>query len=148
MDGMTSMSYDGRICQFNFAVTSPYMVQKGISLSSSEDDINTLKRFLDINGNSVLDGAQLVPIDTFSTIDVKGVLQSTFDAYQSRASEYVNDVSNDIAASSSFVKKVPGQEIYLGIETMTIAATTIEKPFNEGKPTTILVDNGADVIIE
>ena len=148
MDGMKSLSYDGRICQFNFAVTSPYMVQKWISLSSTEDDIDTLKRFLDINGDNVLDGAQLVPIDTFSTVDARSVLQTSFDAYQSRASEYVNDVSNDVAASSILVKKVPGQEIYLATDRVTIASTSSEKPFNDGKATTILVDNGADVVIE
>jgi len=34
--------YDGRVCQFNFPVTTPYVIQKGASLSSVADDIDKL----------------------------------------------------------------------------------------------------------
>ncbi len=144
---MQSFSYDGRICQYNFAVTSPYMMQKGISLSSTPDDIRTLGRFLDIDGDSVLAGADLEPLDTLSTVDARKELQEAFDEYVLKASDGVTDITNDIAAIGINIKRVPSQEIYYTNEDVVIEAGNPSKPFNKGRPTTLLVDDGATVEI-
>jgi hypothetical protein len=37
------------VCQFNFAVTTPYLIQKGTALSSLPDDMQKLKKFMRVD---------------------------------------------------------------------------------------------------
>lgn len=151
-DGQTmslqNKRYDNRVCQYNIAVTTPYMMQQGITLSSAPDDIAKLWRFLDIDGNSVLDNALLEPIANKNTTDIEGELREIFDDVKWRAVQNVTDVTNDLAKASSFVKKVPADEIYYVQDDITIDAWSASDPFNDGKPTTVLVEGPYKVDIE
>jgi hypothetical protein len=51
-DGQTfsisSDSYEDRVCQYNFAITTPYAIQKGVGLSSFSDDQDILSKFFSV----------------------------------------------------------------------------------------------------
>lgn len=50
-----TQEYAQRVCQYNFAVTTPYFIQKGASLSSEGDDKQKLGNFRKLDGRTILD---------------------------------------------------------------------------------------------
>lgn len=80
-----NQSYDGRVCQFNFAVTTPYLMQKGATFSSLVDDQQTLQRFLRFDGRGILDFGSVDFLTKPSTITAFDSIKQMVDESRVRA---------------------------------------------------------------
>jgi hypothetical protein len=150
MEGIKNFSYrreESRVCQYNVAVTTPYMVQKGVVLSSLPDDIVKLEDFQDISGEHILEGASLTPIYARTSNDTAEILKETFDTYTIKADDQVMNVTKDTSKLALIVHKVPAQEIYYIDADIVLDYQDAEKPFNGGVPTTLLVDGNRTITI-
>lgn len=133
-----------RVCQYNFAITSPYLIQKGVSFSTFADDTKKLSSFRQMrNQETLLAGLRFKEV-TLSKSETTNVLQSLITTYRSRATEIVTDLSR-LSMDGTRLKKVNTSEIYMTTDTLTI--DTQGKTFNGGKATTLLVDGAVHINI-
>jgi Domain of unknown function DUF11 len=128
---ITSDRYEDRVCQYNFAVTTPYAIQKGVGLSSFSDDKDILSKFFSLGGTQLLQGISFDPITTKSRTDVALLLQPLLDRYDTQATQQVVD------ATSMFkgMRKVPGQEIYVTDHNFILDT---RDPINTNKATVLI----------
>jgi hypothetical protein len=128
---MKKQSFDDRVCQYNFAVTTPYAIQKGASLSSFTDDISILKNFMAMGNKELLQGITFNPLASKSTTDIYTLLQPFVDRYSKQATQTVVDANNFFQS----LKKVPGQEIYITDKNFVFEQV---RNINNGKPTVLI----------
>ncbi len=139
-------TYEWRVCQFNFAVTTPYFIQKGTALSSLQDDKKTLESFRRIDWRTILEMSNIETIDKKSDssafADMKeNVYKQAFKAVQSVT------VSNPLWAIDPSFKKIPTQEVYVIKKWFTLTHYG-KKPFNDWKPTTIVLQWPGEIVIK
>lgn len=140
-------SYEGRVCQYNFAVTTPYFIQKWTSLSSFVDDVTTLEKFLRVDWKkSILDMSKITLLEKTSSSDAYATMKKTVYKEADKAVQSLT-VEHPLWALTSWFKKVPNQEIYSVDNWFTIRHRSKSKQFNEGKPTTIIVKGAVEVTI-
>ncbi len=136
-------TYDGRVCQYNFAVTTPYMMQKGSSLSSFEDDLTVLGDFHFLDGRPILGRDELRTI----TFLQKTSTTNAFDTIQTQTYKEISTVVNPIEKTHPFarfvqdvndIRKAPAKELYV-IDADATIEYTLSSDLNSGKPTTLIV---------
>lgn len=136
---MTTKTYAWRVCQFNFAVTAPYMMQKWSVLSSLEDDRDVLQSFHQLDWKSILDrrGEKINFLTKTSNHDTfEKVKKFAYEALGQVVS--VVDATHPLALLAPGIKKSPREEIYLAESNVNITHTSAIW-LNRGKATTIIV---------
>jgi uncharacterized repeat protein (TIGR01451 family) len=131
--------HNGRVCQFNFAITAPYMMQKWSALSSLEDDRDVLQSFRLLDGKSILDrkGEKINFLKkTANPNTFEQVKKFAYDALDQVVSKI--DATHPLALIAPVVKKSPSEEIYL-VEWNVKIQHTSTIWLNRGKATTIIV---------
>lgn len=130
-------SYDETICEYNFTVSRPYLMQEGWLLSSNATD--SLNNFYGFSSNA---GTQ--SILTQYSIKLQNVWLNEFVWSQN-----INYLMDDFAKKYTLLAveninlgantlKVPGKEIYIFKGNYTYN----ESSFTSGKPKTIIVSEG------
>jgi cysteine-rich repeat protein len=137
-------AYEWRVCQFNFAVTTPYLIQKGTSLSSFSDDVQRLRKFLRIDGRSVLNVSSISLLEQTTRSDMFATMKKSVYAAANKAVQAV-DVAHPLGSMNSGFKKVPNQELYVIDTGFILRHTGKITPFNNWKPTTIIVRGAVEV---
>lgn len=100
------------MCQFNFAVTTPYLIQKGTALSSLPDDKQKLTNFRRIDGRTILQVSDITLLEQTSSSDMFATMRKTVYAEADKAVQSLN-VAHPIGMLDSGFRKVPNQEIYV-----------------------------------
>jgi hypothetical protein len=134
------------VCQFNFAVTAPYLIQKGAALSSLPDDLKKLKKFRRIDGRTILDVSDITLLEQTSSSDTFATMKKTVYAAADKAIQSL-DVAHPVGMLDSGFRKVPNQELYVIDNGFTFRHTSKSTAFNAGKPTTIIVRGAVSVKI-
>lgn len=130
-------TYANRVCQFNFAVTTPYMIQKWTTMSSLVDDKTTLQKFYYIDGKKVLDNVEMQFIENVSTTTSFDEIKKLVYGYEYKAVQNL-PASHVLSFVHPSLKKVPNEEIYFIDQDITLEQKGSNK-FNNGKPVTIIV---------
>jgi uncharacterized repeat protein (TIGR01451 family) len=131
--------HNGRVCQFNFAITAPYMMQKWSVLSSLEDDRDVLQSFHLLDWKSILD-RRWEKINflkkTANANTFEQVKKFAYDALDQVVSKI--DATHPLALIAPVVKKSPREEIYL-VESNVNFTHTSSIWLNRWKATTVIV---------
>ncbi|MDR0369987.1 MAG: hypothetical protein LBH96_05870 [Candidatus Peribacteria bacterium] len=109
-----------RVCEVNFSVTEPYILQKTPSgtISKTTEDLSTYHMYAD--GTKTFDGYikdSLVNSSDYS--DVKGRAKQAFDNFYNKYQKLAVKVEGTMFGSTT-VKKVPGKNIYFVEGDLTI----------------------------
>ena len=137
---LVAHTYEWRVCQFNFAITAPYMMQKWSSLSSLADDRSVLERFRLLDWSPILGSIDAEHINFLT----KKSNTNTFAEIKKIAYEQLKTVvskvepTHPLAPLTSVVRKSPSQEVYM-VESDAIIEHTSPLPFNRWKATTLIV---------
>lgn len=103
-------SYDGTVCEMNFAVTRPYLLQRWTNISTLNNDV--LSNFLKINWDPILSPSELknITVSNYSWgKDVEFILNDFISKYEKLAVK----TSNFDSLWLYNLKKVPDKEIYI-----------------------------------
>jgi hypothetical protein len=133
-----NQSYAWRVCQFNFAVTTPYLIQKWNALSSLPDDKQKLTNFRRVDGRTILDVSDIILMEQTSSSDMFAEMRKTVYAAADKAIQSL-DVAHPVGMLDSGFRKVPNQELYVIDNGFTFRHASKNTSFNSGKPTTIIV---------
>lgn len=134
-------SYDGTVCEMNFAVTRPYLLQRWTNISTVNNDV--LSNFFKINWDPILSPSELknITVSTYSWWkDVEFILNDFISKYEKLA---VKTTNFDVLWLYN-LKKVPDKEIYIidaWWETIDLNSDSIVST-----PATLIVKNWSLVI--
>jgi hypothetical protein len=118
-----------RVCEVNFSVTSPYILQKTPSgtINATTTDLNKFYMYADgtTTFNSYLTNVLVAAQNYNDTTQVKTAMESFIAKYSTLA------VAVKSSTLPSGMQKVPGKEVYFikGDLTLTNADTLFSKPF-------------------
>ncbi len=133
----TNWSYDNTICEMNFAVTRPYLLQRWSTLSTVNNDV--LANFYAINGTPIVPASQLQNITVSSYNwweNLSYILSDFISKYEKLAVKPEWSVDMNIMVD---VKKVPDKDIY--IMDAWWKTIQIKSNANLSKPSTLIVKN-------
>lgn len=112
-----------RVCQIDFAVTEPYLMQKGVVTSQTNTNLSSYK---------LLNGGPLFPLNTQT--DVNQITTSNYGTLTNRLKQLTEDLiakyeRTAVSASVGGVtaKKVPSQHIYILDGNQTIDGSSLPK---------------------
>ena len=136
--------YD-RICQYNFVVTKPYMIQKWSTVSTTLDsNLDDFYAFDDVGTNifRMFQGNTTSIASFTNSANLTYIREKFVNKYLKLAVKY--DMSSQMQGKTSYgsIAKVPGKEIYVFDGKDKRAQITIRNLSNMAKPYTIIVKNG------
>ncbi len=138
----TPDSYDERVCQYNFSVTHPYLLQKSVTNSSTIDDIKILDRFYDFAGRRLLADINFTPIQRSNSSDILAKIDTIMKQYSDTATILVRDAGHPLFG----YRKAANRELYIMDATTWTIDTTLS--FNRGKTTIVYAPNATDIMIK
>lgn len=137
-----------RVCQTNFSVTRPYMMQRWVTSSTTNDPLSD---FYNLNGSGILDALDMNKLQKISLSSYDGgtamkSLTTTFvDKYTKlgqivtpSAGLFVYSVGSTQLTAPTNVKKVPGQLMWI----VTVPANwylLVDEKFIQANPFTLIV---------
>lgn len=148
-DNEKESSVTDNVCETNFTITKPYLVQKsafGITPKVANID---LEDFYDIDGKNIITRTDLSDIMLLDANDYAGdndVINLMIDGFVSSAERLAVDTKRPPGLEWQWVtaKKVPNKDIYILLGGTSV---TLKKNANVTKPFTLIVKD-ADLIIE
>ena len=146
------------VCETNFTVTKPYLVQKSAFGVTPKATTIDLEDFYDINGDPLIDRTDLRDVMILDENDYAGetsvvdYLMDSFIAKMERLSVSIatNSLPSTLRNAWVSVKKVPSQDIYILQGNWTPIAlkpsASFSKPFTIiVKDTTLIIEGNVDV---
>jgi len=143
-----------RVCEVNFAVTRPYLVQKSAFSNTPQTTTINLSNFYAMNGSPISSLTDLSSIMVLNesqyTINPNtNLLMHNFVSKYKQLAVVVNDPAiNALFSNAGQIKvsKVPGQQIYI-FESQGATRITLKEMAAFTKPFTMIVD-GMDLVVE
>jgi len=143
-----------RVCEVNFAVTRPYLVQKSAFSNTPQTTSINLNNFYTMNGSQISSLTDLASIMVLNesnyTINPNtNLLMHDFVSKYKQLAVTVNPstISNLLSNANNIkVSKVPGQQIYI-FESQGATQITLKQMTSFTTPFTMIVD-GMDLIVE
>lgn len=143
-----------RVCEVNFAVTRPYLVQKSAFSNTPQTTTINLSNFYAMNWSPISSLTDLASIMVLNesqyTINPNtNVLMHNFVSKYKQLAVVVNEPSiNALFSNAGQIKvsKVPGKQIYI-FESQGATRITLKEMTSFTKPFTMIVD-GMDLVVE
>lgn len=142
--------YD-RVCEVNFTVTKPYLIQKSAfgATPKATTDIASLNDYYDIQGNRLVDSTDLKDVMTLDANTYAGgtdMLQTMddFSAKYEKLALTIDKSKLNLGSNVTEVKKVPNKQIYI---IKGNGDLTFKQQGNFSSPFTMII-KGMDVIVD
>ena len=134
------------VCETNFTVTRPYVIQKSAFGTTPKITNTNVRDFLDIIGRPMIDQTDLASVMTMNASQYDGGIDAQFlisseAARISKLAVTVKTLPDLLKGRNLIVKKVPNQSIYYISSPTANKALSLKLWANFDKPFTIITNN-------
>jgi hypothetical protein len=141
-----------RVCQTNFSVTRPYLMQKGATSAASNDDLDD---FYNLYGTGILTSVDFDRFDriSLSSYDggatVRNLTNNFVTKYRNLARTVTQGTEGIYFPTNSVgtIKKVPGRAIWVLSAQRDADTIVIDENFKHDTPFTLIIDQGNLMIV-